>query len=88
MAALKRLILGLMLIAGMLAAVAYALPQQVAMARSTVINAPESDIFPYLVSLRKFNEWSPWAARDPVMNLIVVGALRFMTASLSWPVTY
>lgn len=84
MQALKRFILGFVLIAGMLVAVAYALPQQVAVARSTVINAPESDIFPYLNNPRKFNEWSPWAARDPNTQFTFSGPETGKGARMAW----
>lgn len=41
------------------------LPREIEVARSTVIAAPAEAIFPYLNNLRRFNEWSPWAGRDP-----------------------
>lgn len=62
---LLRLVVGLALLAVLLVSVAYALPRHVTVARSEVVNAPEGDVFPYVNNLRRFNEWSPWAARDP-----------------------
>lgn len=36
--------------------------------RSVQIDAPPEAIFPYVVSLNKHAEWSPWAKRDPEMK--------------------
>ena len=84
MRAVKRLILGIVLLAVVMAAVAFALPRQVAVARSTVINAPESDVFPYLNDYRKFNEWSPWAARDPETHYVYTGPRQGKGAVMEW----
>lgn len=84
MRAIKRLMLGVFLLAIVMAAVAFALPRQVYVERSTVINAPESDVFVYLNSLRKANEWSPWAARDPEMHTIFSGAQEGQGARMEW----
>ena len=84
MRALKRLLIGLILLVGLLVAVAFVLPQQISVARSTVINAPEGDIFPYLNSPRKFNEWSPWAARDPKTEYTFSGPETGKGARMSW----
>lgn len=41
------------------------LPRQVEVERSIVIAAEADEIFPYINSLEKFNEWSPWGDYDP-----------------------
>jgi uncharacterized protein YndB with AHSA1/START domain len=80
----KRLILGLFLLLAVMVAVAFALPRNVAVERSAVINAPEMDVFPYLVDLRKFNEWSPWAKRDPETHYVFEGAREGKGARMEW----
>lgn len=84
MKAFSRLIIGIFLLAALMAAVAFALPQQVAVARSTVINAPEGDIFPFLNNPRNFNKWSPWAAKDPNTKYEFSGPEAGIGAKMSW----
>ena len=81
---MARLFLGVALLALVLAAVAFALPQHVTVARSTVINAPESDVFPYVNSLKRFNEWSPCAARDPETVYAFSGPDEGKGAHMQW----
>lgn len=84
MRAFKRLILGLILLMAVMAAAAFALPRHVAVERSTVINAPESDVYSYLINLKKFNEWSPWAMRDPEAHYVFSGSPEGKGARMEW----
>lgn len=84
MRALKRLILGIVLLASVMGAVAFALPRHVIVERSTAINAPENDVFPYVNDLRKFTEWSPWAGRDPDIRYDFSGAAQGVGAKMQW----
>ncbi len=84
MSGLKRLTVGIFLLAFVMAAVAFALPNTVALERSAVINALEADIFPYLNNLKKFNSWSPWAARDPETQYIFTGPAEGKGARMEW----
>lgn len=81
---LVRLVVGLALFAILLVAVAFALPQQITVARSQVINAPESDVFPYVNDFRKFNEWSPWAAKDPETKYVFSDPAFGEGATMEW----
>ncbi len=81
---LIRLALGTVLLAILLVAVAFALPQEITVARSKVINAPESDVFPLVNSPKRFNEWSPWAARDPEMKFTFSGPAEGKGARMEW----
>jgi len=80
----KRLLLGVFLLACVMVAVAFTLPRNISIARSVIINAPEADIFPYLNSLKKFNEWSPWAERDPETHYVFSGPAEGKGASMEW----
>lgn len=84
MSGLKRLTFGIFLLAFVMVAVAFALPNHVLVERSTVINSLEADIFPYLNNLKKFNAWSPWAARDPETHYIFTGPIRGKGARMEW----
>jgi uncharacterized protein YndB with AHSA1/START domain len=81
---MMRLVLGLAALGGILAAVAVGLPAHVTVARSVVTNAPESAVFPYLTNLHHFKEWSPWAARDPQLQLTYSGPDSGKGARVDW----
>ena len=81
---IMRLILGLCALAVILLGVAFALPGQVTIARSVVINAPESIVFPYLNDLHRFGDWSPWAARDPELAATFSGPDQGRGAKVEW----
>jgi hypothetical protein len=84
MGPMMRLILGLVALALILGGVAFGLPSHVTVARSVVINAPEYAIFPYLNDLRRFSEWSPWAARDPNLKVTYSGPQEGKGAKVEW----
>lgn len=63
---------------------AFLLPKDVTVARSVEINAPASDIFPYVNSLKAAGEWSPWLGRDPQVQLEYSGPDEGVGAKLAW----
>lgn len=79
-----RLTLGLVALIAIMAGVAFALPSHVTVKRDVVINAPESAVFPYLNNLRRFSDWSPWAARDSELNATYGGPQEGKGARLQW----
>ncbi len=81
---MTRLFLGIVVLVGILAAVSLGLPAHVTVARSVVINAPESAVFPYLANLKNFHDWSPWAARDPQLQLTYSGPESGKGAHVDW----
>lgn len=81
---MTRLVLGIVALAGILGAVALGLPSHVTVARSVVINAPESVIFPYLNNLHQFGNWSPWSARDPQLAVSYGGPETGQGARVTW----
>ena len=81
---IMRLILGLCALAVILAGVALALPGHVTVARSVVINAPESVVFHYLNNVHRFADWSPWAERDPQLTVAYSGPEQGKGAKVEW----
>ncbi len=81
---MTRLVLGIVVLAGILAAVALGLPSHVTVTRSVVINAPESVIFPYLNNLHQFGDWSPWSVRDPQLAVSYGGPETGQGAQVKW----
>ncbi|HZP10412.1 SRPBCC family protein [Methyloceanibacter sp.] len=81
---MMRLVVGLAALGGIMAAVAVGLPAHVTVTRAVITNAPESSVFPYLANLHHFQEWSPWAARDPQLKLTYSGPESGKGARVNW----
>ncbi len=62
----------------------YLLPKQVHIERSISINRPANMMFELLNGYRYYNEWSPWAERDPQAEFVVSGPDTGVGARLSW----
>lgn len=60
------------------------LPKEVTVARSVEIDAPASEIFPYVNNLKAAGEWSPWLGRDPEVQLTYTGPEEGVGAKLEW----
>jgi hypothetical protein len=84
MGPVTRLVLGLVVLIGIMAAVALGLPAYVTVSRSVEINAPEHVIYPYLSNLHRFIAWSSWAARDPNMKVTYSGPEEGRGAKVEW----
>ena len=81
---LVRLVLGLVGLVAILAAVAVGLPAHVTVARTVVINAPESAVFPYVNNMHRFGDWSPWKLRDPQLAITYGGPEEGKGALIQW----
>lgn len=81
---MTRLVLGLIVLVGILAAVALGLPAHVTVSRNVVINAPESAVFPYLNNMHEFSQWSPWQLRDPKLAVSYAGPETGTGAEIQW----
>lgn len=62
----------------------YLLPKQVHVERSITVERPATMMFELLNSYRHFNEWSPWARRDPKVQFIISGPESGVGARMSW----
>jgi hypothetical protein len=63
---------------------AYMFPRAVHVERTTVIDRPAASVFPYINSLRRATEWSPWAEYDPSVRMTYAGAEEGVGAKMSW----
>ena len=63
---------------------AYFLPRDVHVTRSIAIDRPADAVFPFLNSLRRFNEWSPWRDIDPNVTNVFSGAETGVGAHMAW----
>ena len=62
----------------------YMLPTHAHVQRSITIERPANVMFAILNTYRHFEEWSPWAARDPNAEYAITGPDAGVGARLSW----
>ena len=79
-----RLVGFLFVLVAVLAAVAYLLPRQVTVTREATIAAPPDVVFPWVNSLRKTTEWSPWTRMDPDIKLSFEGPDEGVGGRMIW----
>jgi hypothetical protein len=81
---LARVLLGLVAVVVVLAAASYLLPREVPVSRSVVIDAPPAAVFPWVNSLQKTAEWSPWMALDPDLQVSFEGPTEGVGNTMTW----
>lgn len=81
---LMRLLGLLLVLAVVLVGLAFVLPDRVHVERSITIARPQSQIYLLLSNLRRFNEWSPWYAKDPAARYTFSGPDGAVGARLAW----
>lgn len=74
---LAALIIGVALI-GML------LPREIEVSRSTVIDAPPSEVFPHINNLKATEAWSPWLGIDPSVETRYGSIAEGVGARMEW----
>lgn len=84
MRVLLRILVGLVSLIVLLAVASLFLPREVLIERSVRIAAPAEKIFPYVNSLQKTEEWSPWLALDPNVTLTYSGPDSGVGNTLEW----
>lgn len=65
-------------------ATGYLLPKQVHIERSITVDRPAKEMFELLNSYRYYNQWSPWAERDPNAEFVITGPESGVGARMSW----
>ena len=63
---------------------AYMCPRIVHIERTIVIGRPAATVYPYINSLRRAAEWSPWAEYDPNVKMTYSGYEQGVGAKMSW----
>lgn len=64
--------------------VGFFLPREVHVERSVFIARPASTVFTLVDGYRTFNNWSPWAARDPSAEFTFAGPESGVGARMQW----
>lgn len=60
------------------------LPREIKVTRSTVIDAPPSQVFPHINNLRATEAWSPWLGIDPDVQTTYGSIAEGVGAKMSW----
>ena len=81
---LKRLLIGLALLAAAFATVVAFQRDDYRLTRQTVIAAPAAAIFPHVNDLRQWDDWSPWAKLDPNARISFEGPPAGSGAMFHW----
>jgi hypothetical protein len=81
---LKRILAIVAVIAVALVAIAYLLPREVEVSRSTTIAADPATVFARIDTFEKQMSWSPWAEIDPEMTSQVSGPARGIGHTYVW----
>ena len=81
---MKKVGLVILLLLAAFVVTGYLLPKQVHIERSISVNRPANMMFELLNGYRYYNEWSPWAERDPQAEFVVSGPDTGVGARLSW----
>ncbi len=75
------ILVGLVVVMGILSLIA---PKTYDVFRTVEIERPKTEVFNYLKSLKKMDEWSPWAKKDPNMEKKFTGTDGTVGAVSYW----
>ncbi len=84
MRVLRKIFTFIIVVAAILAVVAYVLPREVTVERSLTINATPEAIFPHVNSMQATEAWSPWLERDPNVKLTYEGPDSGVGNRMTW----
>jgi hypothetical protein len=82
---IKKFSIGVIALVVLGALVALVLPREWKVTRSIVIDAPPAKIHPWLIDLKRWQDWSPWTrALDPQLRNIYEGPQDGVGARWAW----
>ncbi len=84
MSALKKVGIGIAIVLAAIVIVGLLLPAEYSAERSTIIDAPITEVFAQVDDLERYNTWSPWAERDPDIELTYSDQTVGLGAWYSW----
>lgn len=80
----RNVLIGVVAFVAVVVGIAFVLPQQVHVERSTVIAASPDQVFAVVNDLTQAKDWGPWYKRDPKMVLTFEGPPAGEGAKLKW----
>lgn len=84
MKTLKRIFVFALVVVALLMVVALFLPSRVHVERSITANVPPERVFAQINTLKNWEKWSPWYAKDPQTKLTYEGPAEGKGAKYSW----
>lgn len=81
---LRNILIGLVVLVVALVGGAFLTPQQAHLERSLVMAASPEEVFNVVNDLSRFNEWSPWARKDPAAKYTMEGQPAGEGAKMTW----
>ncbi len=81
---LKKLLGALLVVVIVLIGVGLMLPREIHIERSITIERSTATLFPYVNSLKRFNEWSPWTKIDPNVKISFSGPDAGVGSAMTW----
>ena len=78
------ILIAVVAVIGIIALIASTKPDEWTIQRQGTIPGAPAKVFPYIIDLHKFNEWSPWAKLDPNIKLNYGGPASGSGANCSW----
>lgn len=81
---LRNIFIGLVVLVLAIVGGAFLLPQKAHVERSAVMAATPEEVFSIVNDLSRFNEWSPWAKKDPAAKYTMDGPPSGVGAKMSW----
>ena len=78
------IITGTVIVAAAFAAVVATRPSEFRITRSAVVAADPATVFAQVNNVRRFQDWSPWAKRDPQATMTFAGPSAGSGAAFSW----
>ena len=80
----KKVLITLVVLLGIFAAFVASRPDDFTVTRSASINASPAKVHAIVNNMRRWNDWSPWAKRDPQMKTTFKGPESGVGAAQSW----
>ena len=81
---LKKLLISLVVIIGLILIVAYFLPRDFRLSKSVVINAPRETVYDYVRFLKNQEKYSVWVMADPNVKMNYTGTDGTIGAISAW----
>lgn len=81
---LKKLLLSLVVLIGLILIVAYFLPRDFRLSKSVVINAPHETVYDYIRFLKNQEKYSVWVMADPNVKMTYTGTDGTVGAISAW----
>src|SRR5262249_37835485 len=81
---LRKLLIGIVVVVGLLALVVATRPAEVRVARPRTLQAPPEAVFAYVNDFHNWPRWSPWEKVDPALHREHTGAPAGTGAVYAW----